>query len=70
MAEGYSRILVESTATMLLIPKSARVLANHSREIIDYTRGAVRILNRKKLEESAYECYHVIQQFNGAMDLK
>jgi CRP-like cAMP-binding protein len=30
---------------------------------IEYTRGAVRILNRKKLEASACECYAVIQQF-------
>lgn len=40
------------------------------KEIIDYTRGAVRILNRKKLEESACECYRVIQQFNGEIGLK
>jgi Mn-dependent DtxR family transcriptional regulator len=40
------------------------------KEIIDYTRGAVRVLNRKKLEESACECYRVIQQFNGEIGLK
>jgi hypothetical protein len=38
--------------------------------IIDYTRGAVRILNRKDLEASACECYQAIQQFNGEIDLK
>lgn len=40
------------------------------KKIISYTRGSVRILNRKKLEESACECYQVIQQFNGVIDLK
>jgi hypothetical protein len=29
MAESYSRTLVETTAAMLLIPKSAGVLADH-----------------------------------------
>lgn len=37
---------------------------------IEYTRGAVRIVNRKKLEELTCECYSVIQQFNGALGLK
>jgi CRP-like cAMP-binding protein len=40
------------------------------KEIIDYTRGSVRILNRKELERSACECYQIIQQFNGEIDLK
>jgi CRP-like cAMP-binding protein len=39
------------------------------KEIIDYTRGTVRILNRKNLEASACECYQTIQQFNGEIDL-
>ena len=37
---------------------------------IEYTRGAVRIVDRKKLEELTCECYGVIQQFNGALGLK
>jgi CRP-like cAMP-binding protein len=40
------------------------------KEIIDYTRGSVQILNRKGLEKSACECYQIIQQFNGEIDLK
>ena len=40
------------------------------REIIDYTRGAVRILNRTKLKDSACECYDVIQKYSGATELK
>lgn len=34
------------------------------RQSIKYMRGAVKIVNRKKLEASACECYRVIQQFD------
>ena len=37
---------------------------------IEYTRGAVKIVNRKLLEELTCECYPVIQQFNGLLGLK
>lgn len=37
---------------------------------IEYTRGAVKILSRKKLEGSACECYGVIQQFNSEIGLR
>jgi hypothetical protein len=40
------------------------------KQIIDYTRGAVQILSRKKLEECACECYEVIQQYNREIGLK
>ena len=40
------------------------------KHIIHYTRGAVRIINRKRLETSACECYGAIQQFNGELKLK
>jgi CRP-like cAMP-binding protein len=40
------------------------------REIIEYTRGAVKIVNRKKLEDSACECYSVIQQYDSEIGLK
>ncbi len=40
------------------------------REIIEYTRGAVKIVNRKKLEDSACECYGVIQQYDSELGLK
>ncbi len=39
-------------------------------QLIKYTRGAVRILNRKKLEDYACECYGITQQYNGALGLK
>jgi CRP-like cAMP-binding protein len=37
---------------------------------IEYTRGAVKILSRKKLEGSACECYRVIQQFNAEIGMQ
>ena len=35
------------------------------KKIIRYTRGAVRIVNRKKLEQFACECYAVVKQYNS-----
>jgi CRP-like cAMP-binding protein len=40
------------------------------RKIIDYTRGAVQILNRAKLEGCSCECYGVIRQYNREIGLK
>jgi predicted nucleic acid-binding protein len=40
------------------------------RGIIEYTRGAVKIVNRKKLEDSVCECYGVIRQYDGELGLK
>jgi len=40
------------------------------KKIIDYPRGEVKILNRKKLEGAACECYGIIQQLNGELGLK
>ena len=38
--------------------------------LIENVRGTIRILNRKALEESACECYRVIQNYNGGLGLK
>jgi CRP-like cAMP-binding protein len=38
--------------------------------LIENLRGTVKILNRKRLEEEACECYGVIQHFNGGLGLK
>jgi CRP-like cAMP-binding protein len=38
--------------------------------LIQNLRGTVKILNRKSLEETACECYGVIQHFNGGLGLK
>jgi len=39
-------------------------------QLIEYTRGAVKIVNRNKLEASACECYGITQQYNGELGLK
>jgi CRP-like cAMP-binding protein len=40
------------------------------KKLIEYTRGAVKIVNRNKLQDSACECYGITQQYNGQLGLK
>jgi CRP-like cAMP-binding protein len=59
-------------ATMLgtdrpTVSLAAGILQN--KQIIEYTRGALQILNRTKLEECACECYLVMQQYNNEIGL-
>jgi CRP-like cAMP-binding protein len=51
---------------------SVSLAASHmqKKRLIEYQRGAVKILDRKKLEAFACECYGVIQQFNGETLIK
>ena len=59
-------------ATMLGTDRPSVSLAAgilQDKQIIEYTRGAVQILSRKKLEECACECYEVIQQYNKEIGL-
>jgi CRP-like cAMP-binding protein len=44
--------------------------ALQKKNLIEYTRGAVKIVNRKKLEGSACECYEVIRQYDADFALK
>ena len=37
------------------------------KKMIEYTYGGVQILNRKKLETAACECYGIIRQFDGLL---
>jgi CRP-like cAMP-binding protein len=60
-------------ATMLgtdrpTVSLAAGILQN--KQIIEYTRGAVQILNRTKLEACTCECYEVIQQYNREIGLR
>ena len=60
-------------ATMLGTDRPSVSLAAgalQKRKLIEYTRGAVKIVNRKKLEAAACECYGIIQHFNGGLGLK
>ena len=60
-------------ATMLGTDRPSVSLAAgllQKKKLIEYTRGAVKIVNRKKLEDSACECYGITQQYNGELGLK
>jgi CRP-like cAMP-binding protein len=60
-------------ATMLGTDRPSVSLAAgilQDKQIIEYTRGAVRILSRTQLEACACECYRVIQQYNREIGLK
>jgi CRP-like cAMP-binding protein len=55
-------------AMMLGTDRSSVTIASgvlQRKKIIRYTRGAVRIVNRKKLEQFACECYAVVKQYES-----
>jgi CRP-like cAMP-binding protein len=71
--DGLLPITHDFLATMLGTDRPSVSLAAavlQKRRLIQYVRGAVRILNRKKLEATACECYSVIQQFNGELGIR
>lgn len=73
VGSGLLRITHDFLAMMLGTDRPSVSLAAgglQKRKIIEYNRGSVRILNRKKLEGSACECYGIIQQFNGELALR
>ena len=70
---GSLPITHDFLATMLgtdrpSVSEAASVL--QKKKLIEYTRGAVKIVNRKKLERSACECYEVIQHYDDELGLK
>jgi CRP-like cAMP-binding protein len=70
---GSLPITHDFLATMLgtdrpSVSEAAGVL--QKKKLIEYTRGAVKIVNRRKLENSACECYGVMQQYDGELGLK
>jgi CRP-like cAMP-binding protein len=70
---GLLPITHDFLATMLGTDRPTVSLAAgvlQRKKLIEYTRGAVKIVNRKKLEDSACECYEVIQRYNGKLGLK
>jgi CRP-like cAMP-binding protein len=70
---GLLWITHDFLATMLGTDRPSVSLAASAlqkKRIIQYSHGTVRILNRKKLESSACECYGITQQFNGELALK
>lgn len=68
VGSGLLRITHDFLAIMLGTDRPSVSLAAaglQRRKIIEYTHGAVKILNRKKLEGSACECYRIIREFNA-----
>ena len=73
VGSGLLRITHDFLATMLGTDRPSVSLAAsglQKKRIIEYAHGSVRILNRKRLESSACECYSIIQQFNGELALR
>ena len=65
---GIVPIIHDFLATMLGTDRpSVTVAAGNlqTKGLIRYTRGSVRILNRKKLERFACECYALVKQYNN-----
>jgi CRP-like cAMP-binding protein len=70
---GVLPITHDFIATMMGTDRSTVSLAAsvlQKKGTIDYVRGAVKILDRRKLEKSACECYGVIQQFEDDLGLR
>jgi CRP-like cAMP-binding protein len=70
VGSGLLRITHDFLAMMLGTDRPSVSLAAgtlRKKRIIEYTHGSVRVLNRKKLEGSACECYGLIQEFNAEM---
>jgi CRP-like cAMP-binding protein len=67
---GVLRLTHDFLATMLgtdrgSVREAASIL--QGAEIIRYTRGSIRILNRKGLEERSCECYGLIREYNAEL---
>jgi CRP-like cAMP-binding protein len=70
---GCLPITHDFLATMLGTNRSSVSLAAgilQRGKSIEYTHGAVTIVNRKRLEESACECYSIMQEYNGQLGLE
>jgi CRP-like cAMP-binding protein len=70
---GVLAITHDFIATMMGTDRttvSTAAAAMQKQGIIEYVRGAVNIVNRKKLERSACECYAVIQELENDLGLK
>jgi CRP-like cAMP-binding protein len=70
---GVLPITHDFIATMMGTDRSTVSLAASALQkkgIIEYVRGAVKIVSRRKLEKSSCECYEVIHQFEDALGLR
>jgi CRP-like cAMP-binding protein len=70
---GVLPITHDFIATMMGTDRSSVSLAAlvlQKKGVIEYVRGAVKIVNRRKLEQSACECYGVIHQCEDDLGLR
>lgn len=70
VGSGLLRITHDFLAMMLGTDRPSVSLAAGSlrkKRIIEYSHGSVKVLNRKKLESSACECYGLIREFSAEM---
>src|SRR5271168_1835840 len=70
---GVLPITHDFIATMMGTDRSTVSLAAsilQKKGVIEYVRGAVKIVNRRKLEKSSCECYEVIRQFEDELGLR
>src|SRR5271156_3550928 len=70
---GLLPITHDFIATMMGTDRSTVSLAAavlQKKGVLEYVRGAVKIVNRRKLQSSACECYGVIQQFEADLGLR
>src|SRR5271167_3494178 len=70
---GLLQITHDFIATMMGTDRSTvsvAALVMQKDGILDYVRGAVKIVNRRKLEKSACECYGVIQNLEDELGLR
>jgi CRP-like cAMP-binding protein len=70
---GSLPITHDFLATMLGTDRPTVSLAAgvlQKKKLIEYTRGAVKIVNRNKLGDFACECYEVVRQYDGELGLK
>ena len=70
---GLLPITHDFIATMMGTDRSSVSVAAavmQKKGIIEYVRGAVRVVNRRQLQVSACECYAVIQQFEDDLGLR
>jgi len=70
---GVLPITHDFIATMMGTDRSTVSLAAavlQKKGIIEYVRGAVKVVNRRKLQNSACECYDVIRQFEDDLGLR
>jgi CRP-like cAMP-binding protein len=70
---GLLPITHDFIATMMGTDRATVSLAAgalQKKGILEYVRGAVKIVNRRKLEKCACECYEVIRQFENDLGLR